>query len=329
MAIQYKIYSLGIQKIVEVINSVSNTVLGVNRYNAKEIKAVNNNGTIQVRDSITENILYEGNAVNFIDNNGAAWGTDAENLINNLSLELTRLDVNLQDLNNIEEVEGILAPDLSAYAKTADITTAISTFETTINSEINSINNTLNYNVEKYLGKTITSRKIRVNQVSAIASQDTSVTFTVPPSGKFRIIYEDLEITISNAATVYGHLSLVDPGQPDAAHTEMHPSDEGYVFYSTSNFIDDMLGTLNALGMRTKNNNLNFGRVTFISHPQNNVPFPQLVRQTVTASFSQFLDGTLLTPGEEITVHLWFQTGASAGWVDFLFSKILVIEIPN
>jgi hypothetical protein len=328
MAIQYKIYSLGIQKIVEVINSVSNTVLGVNRYNAKEIKAVNNNGTIQVRDSITENVLYEGNVVNFIDKNGAAWGTDAENLINNLSLELTRLDVNLQDLNNIEEVEGILAPDLSAYAKTADITTAISTFETTINSEINSINNTLNSSVEKYLGKTLTSRKIRVDQVSAIASQDTSVTFTVPPSGKFRIIYEDLEITIDNAATVYGHLSLVDPGQPDVTFTEIR-LDEGGDGYSTSNFIDDMLGTLNNLGMLTRNNNLNFGRVTFIRHPQNNVPFPQLVRQTVTASFSQFLDGTLLTPGEEITVHLWFQTGVSAGWVDFLFSKILVIEIPN
>ena len=336
MAIQYKISEVGIQKIVEILED--GNVIGKRKFIAREIITVTDNSTVQLKDSSTNEVLFSGSSSQFLNADGETFGNTPEEVASAVNDKLSKLNISFEDLDNVDVVEGGI--NLSNYATvdslntyksevetsltelSATVDSSISELNNTITTNVDEINSTIDTSVEQHLAIKILSKTISVAKHSVAASRDTSITFTVPDNGKFRIIYEAINAEINTAVTLYGHLSTVDPGETDIAFTQIDDPR-----YTTGDYLDDTIGN-----GTNYNTNTYFDRLTFVRHPEiNDIAFPKIVRNTVVGEFSKFKDDTPLVPGEEITVHLWLEAGAygidAAAIVDFY--KILVVELPD
>lgn len=134
MAIKYRISESGIQKVVEVLND--NTVVGRRKFSAKEIAVSYSGETIQIKDAFTSNVLYEGTAASFVDSNNNAFASSTGDAVLAMTNLANNIAINVTELQGLELVNDAITPDLSAYAKTTEVNTAISSAVTTAKSEL-------------------------------------------------------------------------------------------------------------------------------------------------------------------------------------------------
>lgn len=123
MATKYRISESGIQKVVEILDG--DTVVGVRKFSPKEISVSYSGDTVQINDAFTGNTLFEGPSANFVKSDNSAFAETAGDAVLAMTDLANNIKIDVRELDGIELVNDAIAPDLSAYAKTADVTTEI------------------------------------------------------------------------------------------------------------------------------------------------------------------------------------------------------------
>ena len=108
MAITYKIYESGFNKVIDVLNDGS--VIGKKKFIPKAAVAVQD-GNIKIKDAVTNSLEFEGSFESFVDSEGNNFGS-----IEAINDFLSSIPINISELRGLELIDGALAQDLSPYA---------------------------------------------------------------------------------------------------------------------------------------------------------------------------------------------------------------------
>lgn len=184
MAIKYRISESGIQKVIEVVND--STVIGKSKYGPKELSIVDNSGTVQIKDSLSDKVLYSGSPSSFVNSNDEAFGQTAQAVVSAVTTLSNNIKINIAELDGLELVEDQLLPDLSEYAKASE--------------------------VEKHLAHTRNVVTWNTQDDTTLSYRNMSVTFTVPANGKVQVKFP-IQIVLTQAGTFYGYINRADPGE--------------------------------------------------------------------------------------------------------------------
>lgn len=293
MAIKYRISESGIQKVVEVLND--STVIGTSKYGPKELSIINNSGTIQIKDALSGKVLYSGDPSSFVNSSNQVFGQTAQDVVSAITTVSDGIKINIAELEGLELVDNQLLPDLSAYAKTSEVESYVSTQLAPALERLD-VTETELTQVEKHIG--INNPAIPITWVleddQALCNPNMSVTFTVPSNGKAKIS-AIIQSSVTNAGTFYAHFNQADPGENGQLFEKIQ---DPFAWHSTQmyDYIDAQVGD-DGRGER----------FTIFSIPGPGA-FEGGYEVVTTAAESVVVTG--LTPGEEVTYYLWTIAGA-------------------
>lgn len=281
MAIKYRISESGIQKVIEVVNG--STVIGKSKYGPKELSIVNNSGTVQIKDSLNDKVLYSGSPSSFVNSNDEVFGQTAQAVVSAITALSDNIKINIAELDGLELVEDQLLPDLSEYAKTSEVQSSLSVIEEVIDN-----------NIEKHLAHTRNIVTWNTQDDTTLSYRDISVTFTVPANGRVQIKLP-LQIELTQAGTFYGYINRADPGENGQVFEGDDDINQFTAYLSSIGHPSAGTGSLDSMGVR----------VTMCRIP---IPDPLNFPMNLANIVTQEISG--LTPGAEETIYLWLSAGA-------------------
>ena len=108
MAITYKIYESGFNKVIDVLNNGS--VIGKKKFIPKAAIAVQDE-TLKIKDVVTNSLEFEGSFESFVNSEGNNFAS-----VEAINDFLSSIPINISELRGLDLIDGALAQDLTPYA---------------------------------------------------------------------------------------------------------------------------------------------------------------------------------------------------------------------
>jgi hypothetical protein len=310
MAIKYRISESGIQKVVEVVSD--GVVIGKRKFSPKEIVISYSGDTVQIQDEFSGTVLYEGEYSDFIDSNNNTFANSAAGVTSSITAVTDKISINVSELQGINILDGVIAPDLSAYAQISYVDQEITSTTSTLQGNIDTVSSSISTSIAPVssalstVETSVSELDNKVSNIPKIIAQspsfnlnfsrpyrtrchvDSGVTFTAPANGKVAYLIENYRYSVSSMGNVIMYISAFAPPTTPITTIDEETDAPG----DTSVFLDYI--DTNVEPLEVPGN-------TGGSH----VTPPVLAQSSMqtTASIEFIIGG--LTPGQQYTWYLW------------------------